>query len=52
VLDHLLVAVAAAPLQLALGAVNARSRWFTMGEVRFWGLVLFMAAELLYLGLS
>ena len=47
---HLLVALAVAPLQFGLAAVNSRKDWFTPGEIRFWGVVIFVAAELIYLG--
>ncbi len=50
-LKHLIVFAACAPFQLGLGVVNTRKKWLTPGEVRFWGVVLFVAAELIYLGL-
>lgn len=49
---HLLVALAAMPLQFGLAALNSRKRWFTAGEIRFWGVVTFVTAELIYLGVS
>ncbi len=49
-LEHLLVFAASMPFQLALGVWNTRRRWFTPGEVRFWGVALFVAAEFVYLG--
>ncbi len=49
--EHLIVFCAAAPLQLSLGVLNTRVKWFTPGEVRFWGVVIFVAAEFIYLGL-
>lgn len=49
---YLLVAIAVAPVQFALAAVNWRYNWFTPGEIRFWGLVIFFTAELIYLGIS
>ena len=51
-IPYLLVALAVVPLQFALAAVNGRWRWFTPGEIRFWGVVLFLTAELIYLGVS
>ena len=51
-ITHLLIALAAAPFQFGLAAINSRKEWFTMGEVRFWGVVIFVAAELIYLGSS
>ena len=50
--SYLWVALAAAPVQLAIGILNTRTRWLTAGEVRFWCLVIFVAAELIYLGAS
>ncbi len=50
--EHLLVVAAATPFQFALGAANTRAKWLTSGEVRFWGVVLFLVAELIYLGSS
>ena len=47
---HILVALAAAPFQFGLAALNTRKAWFTAGEIRFWGVVIFVAAELTYLG--
>ncbi len=49
--EHLLVALAAAPFQVALGAVNTRKHMLTRGEVRFWCVAMFVVAELAYLGL-
>jgi hypothetical protein len=48
--EHLLVAAAALPLQVALGALSTRRRVLTRGEVRFWCIVIFVAAELVHLG--
>ncbi len=48
--EHLAVVAAVTPLQFALGALNSRTSWLTAGEVRFWGIVLFFAGELVYLG--
>lgn len=49
---HLLVALVAMPFQFGLAAVNSRTAWFTAGEIRFWGIVMFIVAELVYLGIS
>jgi hypothetical protein len=46
------VAIAAMPFQFGLAAFNSRKNWFTAGEIRFWGIVIFLGVELLYLGLS
>ncbi len=40
------------PLQLAVAAVNTRRHIFTAGEVRFWGVAIFIAVELAMLGLT
>lgn len=49
-LEHLAVIAAVTPLQFGLGALNTHTHWLTAGEVRFWGVVLFLMAELVYLG--
>ena len=49
-LEHLAVFGAAAPFQLGIGVLNTRKKWLTPGEVRFWGVMLFVAAEFTYLG--
>lgn len=49
-LEHLAVVAAVTPLHFALGALNTRTRWLTGGEVRFWGVALFVLAELVFLG--
>ena len=49
--EHLLVALAAAPLQIGIGMVNTRKRWLSRGEIRFWCVVVFFALEMSYLGL-
>ena len=36
--------------QILLGGWNSRSKWLTPGEVRFWGVAIFVAAEFAYLG--
>jgi len=38
------------PFQLLLGGWNSRSKWLTPGEVRFWGVAIFVTAEFVYLG--
>ena len=49
-LEHVAVAAVCVPLILLIGVWNTRRRWLTLGEVRFWGVALFIAAELVYLG--
>ncbi len=49
-LEHVLVAAVCVPFQLAIAVWNTRRRWLTPGEVRFWGIALFVAAEFVYLG--
>jgi hypothetical protein len=49
---HLLVFLASAPFQVALGVVNSKRHWFTAGEIRFWCVAIFVLSELVYLGLS
>ncbi len=51
-LEHVIVAAVCAPFQLLIGVWNTRSHWLTPGEVRFWGVALFVAVELAYLGIS
>ena len=50
--EYLAVAIAAIPVQFALGILNTRTRWLSRGEVRFWCVVIFLAAELVYLGVG
>jgi len=50
VLEHIIVFAVCAPFQFLLGIWNTRKRWLTPGEVRFWGVALFVAAEMIYLG--
>ena len=50
VLEHIIVFAVCAPFQMLLGIWNTRKRWLTPGEVRFWGVALFVAAEMIYLG--
>jgi len=49
-LPHLAVLGATAPLIVGLGFWNSRVDFFTPGELRFWGVCLFVAVEFLYLG--
>jgi hypothetical protein len=37
------------PLQLLLVPLNARTKWLTPGELRFWAVALFVIGELCYL---
>ena len=48
--EHFLVFGACMPFQLGLGVMNTRKKWLTPGEVRFWGVAFFVAAEFIYLG--
>ncbi len=48
-LIHLVVLLAALPLQIGLGVVNARVGFFTRGEIRFWGVVIFVLLEIIHL---
>ncbi len=50
VLEHIIVFAVCAPFQLLLGVWNTRSKWLTPGEVRFWGMAIFVVAEFIYLG--
>jgi hypothetical protein len=50
-LAHLLVLLIALPFQLGLAGVNARVRWFTPGELRFWGIAVFVLFEIIYLAI-
>ena len=49
-LEHVIVFAVCAPFQLLLGVWNTRSKWLTPGEVRFWGMAIFVVAEFIYLG--
>ena len=49
-LEHVAVAAVCVPFILLIGVWNTRRRWLTLGEVRFWGVALFIAVELVYLG--
>ncbi len=46
---QLLLLLLALPLQLALVPLNARTRWLTVGELRFWTVAIFVAVELVNL---
>jgi len=46
---QLLVLLLALPVQLALVPVNARTRWLTPGELRFWCVAIFILVEIIYL---
>lgn len=48
--EHLAIVAAVLPFQFGLGVFNTRKHVFTRGEVRFWCVVIFVAAELVYLG--
>ncbi len=50
-LPQLAVLGAALPLQLALIPLNARTRWLTAGELRFWSVTVFIAIEFVHLAL-
>ena len=50
-LPQLGVLIAALPLQLALIPLNARTRWLTAGELRFWSVAVFIGVEFGYLAL-
>jgi hypothetical protein len=52
VIDHIIVLVVCLPLIIGLGILNTRRGLFTSGEVRFWGVCIFVAAEFAYLGVS
>lgn len=49
-ITHLAILLIVFPLQLALGWWNDRRGVFDSGEVGFWGTVIFLVAELIYLG--
>jgi hypothetical protein len=48
-LAHVVLLLLAVPLQLGLAALNGRVRWFTPGELRFWGVAAFLILEIGYL---
>lgn len=47
---HLAILLIVFPLQLALGWWNDRRGLFDGGEVGFWGMAIFLIAEMIYLG--
>jgi len=49
-LAHIIIFAACVPLQFGLGVWNTRKKWLTPGEVRFWGMAIFVTAEFIYLG--
>ena len=49
-LPHLAVLGVSAPLIVGLGMWNSRKDFFTPGELRFWGVCLWVAVEFIYLG--
>jgi hypothetical protein len=48
-LAHLLLLILALPLQVGLALFNGRVQWFTPGELRFWGVAMFLILEIAYL---
>ncbi len=46
---HLVLLLLALPLQLGLAVLNGRTRWLTPGELRFWGVAIFLIVEIIYL---
>lgn len=48
-LGHLVVLLLALPLQLGLALLNSRTAFFTPGELRFWGVAVFLIVEIAYL---
>jgi len=46
---HLLLLLLALPLQAGLVLANARTGWFTPGELRFWGVAVFVLVEIVYM---
>lgn len=49
-IPHLLILIAVSPLQLALGWWNDKHGLLDSGEVGFWGTIIFLVAEMAYLG--
>ncbi len=39
-------------LQLGLAVLNTRKRIFTLGELRFWDVAIYVAVELVMLGIA
>jgi hypothetical protein len=48
-LAHVVLLLLALPLQFGLAALNGRMAWFTPGELRFWGVAVFLILEIGYL---
>jgi hypothetical protein len=48
-LTQLMVLGIALPFQLGLVPLNARTRWLTVGELRFWTISIFVFVEICYL---
>lgn len=46
---HLVLLLVALPLQLGLVLANAGTGWFTPGEIRFWGIAVFVILEIAYM---
>ena len=47
---HIITYLLCVPFIAALGVFNTHRRIFTIGEIRFWGISIFVAAELIYIG--
>lgn len=52
VIAHIVVLAICVPLFIGLGVWNSRHNLLTPGEIRFWGVCIFVAIEFLYLGLA
>jgi hypothetical protein len=52
VIDQVILLAICLPLFIGLGLINSRRNFLTPGEIRFWGVCIFVAVEFLYLGLS
>ncbi len=50
-LPHLAVLGVSTPFIVGLGFWNTRKKFFTPGELRFWGVCVFVAIEFIYLGI-
>lgn len=49
-IPHFIILILAIPMQLLLGFWNNKSKLLDRGEVGFWSMVIFLAAEMFYLG--
>lgn len=49
-MEHVVVYLVCVPIVVGLGVFNTRKKMFTVGEIRFWGICIFIAAELVNLG--